>query len=365
MDESKGNKACPYLGRDDDPDSYYAFPTVANFCYTEQRPFQTTLAHQTSNCLGEDWPTCPRYKAAEDKATSQVSHGRPTAKRALGIPLPTWTLVAAGTAFGVILLALFLVLRPKAEGREPTPSASDLTSAAYVSPTPSPRLTFVPSATGESALASAEPSATPTWTASSTSTPTTTPSHTPTSTATRTATTTPSRQPSRTPSPTPSLTASATPSTTPTSTPSPPRASPTPTESAAAGTLLPAPLLLAPPDEQRFLKGAEIALRWEWAGELAPDTYHVVTVAYSHEGETWYDDVPWTQETTWILSQHDYLVDLSDDGYFQWSVQVVRQTGVDANDKPTGIPLSAPSKARTLIWQEEGAGPATRQAPPP
>jgi hypothetical protein len=91
----------------------------------------------------------------------------------------------------------------------------------------------------------------------------------------------------------------------------------------------------------------------------------VVSVAYSHEEETWYDDVPWTQETTWTLSQHRYLLDLSDDGLFRWSVRVVRQTGVDANDKPTGVPLGPPSKVWTLIWREEGPGPATRVVPPP
>ncbi len=54
------------------------------------------------------------------------------------------------------------------------------------------------------------------------------------------------------------------------------------------------------------------------------------------------------QDTSWRLNEHDYLLDLSDDGQFHWSVQVMRQTGVDADGKPIGEPLSGRSDERTL-----------------
>jgi hypothetical protein len=90
--------------------------------------------------------------------------------------------------------------------------------------------------------------------------------------------------------------------------------------------------------------------------ELPPDARFVITVAYTHLGETWYDDVPWTRETSWILSEHSYLLDLSDDGRYQWSVQVMQKTGVGANGQPIGVPLSPPSEERTLLWRRAGGG---------
>jgi hypothetical protein len=106
--------------------------------------------------------------------------------------------------------------------------------------------------------------------------------------------------------------------------------------------------------------------------ELAADAYYAISVAYTHLGETWFDDVPWTRSTTWTLTEHSYLQDLSDNGQFVWSVQVVRQTGTDASGKPTGVPLSAPSEERMVTWRREsggggggGGGGANTPAPPP
>ena len=147
-----------------------------------------------------------------------------------------------------------------------------------------------------------------------------------------------------------------------------PTPTPWPTKSAPTPTSLPAPTLLAPSDRQEFPANAEVVLAWQPVGELPADAYYAISVAYSHQGATWYDDVPWTRDTTWALSEHDYLLDMSDDGQFRWSVQVVRQTGVDAGGKPTGLPLSAPSAVRTLIWTRSspgGGGGGTPTPPPP
>jgi hypothetical protein len=129
-----------------------------------------------------------------------------------------------------------------------------------------------------------------------------------------------------------------------------------------------APLLVSPSDGQTFLEPADIILTWWSANALPRDAYYVVSVAYSHLGDTWYDDVPWTDNTSWALSDHRYLLDLSDDGRFRWSVQVNRQTRVDAEGRPVGVPLSAPSEVRTLLWRPVspgGDGPSTPTPPPP
>jgi hypothetical protein len=44
-------------------------------------------------------------------------------------------------------------------------------------------------------------------------------------------------------------------------------------------------------------------------------------------------------------------MDLSDDGQFRWSVQVMRKTGVNAQEKPVGVPLSPMSGEWTFTWR--------------
>jgi hypothetical protein len=134
----------------------------------------------------------------------------------------------------------------------------------------------------------------------------------------------------------------------------------------ATGSIFPAPILLAPPNRQDFQPNAEVVLSWEPVGELSADAYYVVTVAYTHLGEIWFDDVPWIRATSWTLSEHTYLKDLSDNGEYLWSVQVMRQTGTDADGKPAGVPLSPKSEERSVIWKaESGGGGGSGSTPPP
>jgi hypothetical protein len=114
--------------------------------------------------------------------------------------------------------------------------------------------------------------------------------------------------------------------------------------------------MLAPADGQVFSEWDEIVLRWQPVGQLPLDGYYVATVAYSHLGDTWHDEVPWTKETNWRLSEHSYLLDLSDDGLYRWSVQVMLQTGVDGDGNPIGEPLSGPSDEWTLTWTRSWDG---------
>jgi len=122
--------------------------------------------------------------------------------------------------------------------------------------------------------------------------------------------------------------------------------------------------LLSPADGEKFATDAKITLQWQPAGSLPPDVYYVITIAYTHNAGTWYDDKVWTQETSWLLNEHSYLLEYSDDGRFQWSVQILQQTGTDDNGKPTGTPRSPKSKVRTLIWTLP-SGAATPTPPPP
>lgn len=88
-----------------------------------------------------------------------------------------------------------------------------------------------------------------------------------------------------------------------------------------------------------------------------------MTVSYTHLGAEWNDEGPWIVDTSWTLSERPYLRDLADSGILRWSVRVMLQTGVDADGKPTGVPLSAPSEEWTVIWGQGGQAPTA--APPP
>jgi hypothetical protein len=122
---------------------------------------------------------------------------------------------------------------------------------------------------------------------------------------------------------------------------------------------------LAPSERQEFLENDAVVLTWQAVDKLPADAYYAISVAYLHQGKVWYDEVPWTQNTSWTLSQHRYLLDLSDNGEFQWSVQVMRQTGEDAAGNPTGLPLSPPSAVRTLLWRRISGGGAIPTPPIP
>ncbi|HSJ53963.1 MAG TPA: hypothetical protein VLC52_09475 [Anaerolineae bacterium] len=348
-----GSQACPYLGRCEDAANYYFFPTVDNCCHSEKRPFTIDPSYQGQVCLGGEWTTCLRYKAATGTALDeeQVAVSPPApAKRSLS---QKSVIMGLGVG-GILLVALILILLPRVEPQwlqltasSVVASQGEMTSAAGLTPGPSSP-TLMVGVTAQPTPTQSQPSPSPTLAPSLTWTPTATPSRTATRTATATATRT------RRPTASPALTQTPAPSQTPARTPVP-TATPTrlPT---ATSTPLPAPVLVAPPDGQAFSQEAEVVLSWQSPGGLPRGAYFVLSVSYSHLGATWYDEVPLTRATSWELSEHRYLLDLSDDGWFQWSVQVVRQTGVDADDKPVGLVLSPSSQVWTLRWTRTGGG---------
>ena len=343
---------CPCLGRCDDPDNFYGFASDGNCCHSKSRPVPVEPTYQVDHCLGDNWSECPRYKEYLVSGSSKSPILAYAAKALEQAPTVWGFVLLAIVVAGILTGVWFLALRPRqvSEASVTTAAAPLETSAAGTLP---------------AQAATQTPTQTPTPTAS----PTTTPSRTPTPTVSPTATLTPTQTPSPTPTVTP------TPTTTPSQTPSPePSMTPSPTSTAARPTRrptrtptpLPAPELLSPEDGQVFSANDEIVLRWDSAGILPGNGYYVITVAYSRLGDTWYDETPWTKDTSWALSEHDYLVDLSDDGEFQWSVQILRETGLDADGKPTGIAISPSSETWSLTWRKtEGPPPPPPPPTPP
>jgi hypothetical protein len=340
---------CPCLGRCDDPDNFFGFASDGNCCHSGLRPFPLERPHQEDHCLGDGWPGCPRY---EDYLTSGGSRNPilAFAVRALDQAPTVWSFGLVAIVVAAILAGIwFLALRPKDLSRARM-------TAAWTPPAPSTLGTVTATGTRET------PTQTPTRTAS----PTMQPSRTPTPSASPTATHTPTWTPSPTPSLTPSTTPSPSPSPEPSMTPAPTVTVPRPTRRPTrTPTPLPAPELLSPEDGRVFSEDDEIVLRWQSVGVLPADTYYAITLAYYRLGEVWYDDIPWTEDTNWALSEHDYLLDMSDDGQFQWSVQVMRQTGLDDDGKATGSAISPRSEVWSLTWQRSGSAPSAPTPPPP
>jgi hypothetical protein len=129
--------------------------------------------------------------------------------------------------------------------------------------------------------------------------------------------------------------------------------------------MMPPLVLQEPADGAQFIEGDNIRLQWAPVGPLAADVYYVPAVTFQHLGETWTDVTPWLKEASWALSDHGYLVGLADGGLFNWSVRVMRQTGVDpVTKRPVGVPLSAPSQVRSLSWRASGPAPIDTPIPP-
>ncbi|NIV29970.1 MAG: hypothetical protein GWN58_10845, partial [Anaerolineae bacterium] len=305
---------CPCLGRCDDADNFFGFASDGNCCHSRLRPVPVELAYQEDYCLGDGWPECPRYK---EYLTSGGS------KNPILVALNAISQIPTGWGFALVAVLVvsiltgvwFLALRPREVSEASTPTAAALLATSDIG-----------TMTAQAATQALTRTPTPT------TTPTTTPSPTPTPTASPSATQTPTWTPNPTATATPSTTPSLTPSPEPTVTPSPTTAVVQPTRRpTSTPTPLAGPELLSPEEGQVFSADDVIVLRWDSVGILPGDAYYVITVTYSRFGETWKDETPWTRDLSWALSDHDYLVDLSDDGLFQWSVQVMRQTGSDAD----------------------------------
>ncbi len=345
MDSEFGSRACPCLGRCDDPDSYFSFPTEGNCCYSGPQPIPVESSYQQDNCLGANWPRCPRYiepPAADSSPREGILASAGEALRQIPVP---WDFVLLAVVVVSILVGVWLL------GIGSKYSSQD----DAVTPT---GVVTVPQAATSEVSGTAVARAT-TRTPTATLTATSTPSSTPTSTASPTSTRTPTPSPTTQPSPTLTATASPTPSPTPTPTAVPTR-SVNPTRTS---TPLPIPELLSPADGWEFAAEDEVVLRWQSVGTLPARAYYVVTVAFQHFGDTWYDEIPWLKETGWTLSEHEYLVDLADDSRFLWSVQVMRRTGQDAEGDPTGVAISPSSETRSLYWYRPTGG--TPPPPPP
>ena len=106
-----------------------------------------------------------------------------------------------------------------------------------------------------------------------------------------------------------------------------------------------APQLGGPPDGETIKRGA--LLTWKADRPLAEDEYYVLIVTFAHGQETWHDGA-WQKEASWALPNY-FGLPHSTDGWYEWKVVVMRQTGLGADGKPVGEAISAESGSRRFL----------------
>ena len=235
------------------------------------------------------------------------------------VPVGIWVV----GALALILLAAGLVMAlggiggppPPAPQTEATAVAMAQTAVAQTataqepgpSPLPGPSATPAPP-TVESRIPA------PTLSPAVTSVPPTTEDTETPPSATRQATSTAADTATSPPTPSPTATTAAPTSTqspTPTATEAPAKLAPTVTAppTRVSGQFA-APVLLGPQDGDAFTTQDTVVLSWQPVGQLPPEVYYEVVVTFSPiaaPADTWKDETPWTRESRWTLSEHDYL----------------------------------------------------------
>jgi uncharacterized protein YraI len=111
--------------------------------------------------------------------------------------------------------------------------------------------------------------------------------------------------------------------------------------------VLGAPSPVAPEDNATF-HSPEIMLEWSPVKELlAEDEYYLVAIQFRRRGDMLTDYVA-TKESRWQIGNHGNVIYSSDDGRYEWSVQLVRMKEAAADGVSPVSVLSAPSASRKV-----------------
>lgn len=126
----------------------------------------------------------------------------------------------------------------------------------------------------------------------------------------------------------------------------PPTPTPTPTTPPTpTGTPTPpysTPNLLSPTANE-VVDAETLFFNWTSTGLLAADEFYVLQLTWANGART----ESWLKNSSWRISK----VERPANGFIQWTVTVMRQTGAKADGSPTGIGLTAPSQQRTVEWR--------------
>jgi LysM repeat protein len=95
-------KVCPYIGRSDDQESFFAFPAPANRCFRVEKPEGIAGSHQARFCLTARFSECPVNSPSFSGPLPVVI--RSSLRRG------RWRRLKRGTRLGLILLVSITIL---------------------------------------------------------------------------------------------------------------------------------------------------------------------------------------------------------------------------------------------------------------
>ncbi len=159
---------CPFLGLKEDSETYFGFPTPANYCYQLKKPDAINPAYQERVCLTPNHRSCPVYnKEWKGRLPAGIRHNR----KIIRWQPYYWTVLL--TATFLMFIAWFVVNFPEewlATKTEKPVSAYALIQSPTATPTFTPTATPSPIPTSTQASRST-PSATATQQVTATQTP--------------------------------------------------------------------------------------------------------------------------------------------------------------------------------------------------
>lgn len=172
------NGVCPYLGKEDDSTTFFAYPSPSNHCYRPEQPVRLASTYQGQFCLKGEHLQCPVFSPGwagvlpKELVPPRHSARRGARPRALALAI----LLAALISLGAAGAGWWFLMAP-APGSPPAGLHASLTPPPTVGPSPTAAALPEPlQAAGSPApTASPPPSATPTLSQTPTQIPPPTP----------------------------------------------------------------------------------------------------------------------------------------------------------------------------------------------
>lgn len=158
--------SCPYIALQGDSETYYGYPSKANYCHQVEPARPINLTYQGSVCLEENFNTCPVYLGTWKGSLPPEIRGEASPKKMVSKRFWLWLLLAL-IGIGLIWVLINPVMRnaifPPIFATKEQPGFI-IPSATYkptTTPTPSAALAIPTTPTDEAAQFNREATATP------------------------------------------------------------------------------------------------------------------------------------------------------------------------------------------------------------
>jgi hypothetical protein len=136
----KDIKNCPFIGIKGEPDSFFGYASLSNFCFRASPPESVKLSHQEKFCLKGSFRECEVYfSSGLEPLPASIKSSPKTRKSIFSHELLRFGLPSL-VGLGVIIIFLFLIFRRPRYGDESAIPSTSTSSALTASITSSPSL---------------------------------------------------------------------------------------------------------------------------------------------------------------------------------------------------------------------------------